>query len=432
MLYIDLRELYKRDNMDRDLFKETVEIASDLIRIKSVNPAFGGTGEKEKGDYVLNKLREYIERYRIKNCHIANYETVDERGIVRPNIVAKFDFKRERTLHIISHLDTVPEGELSLWESPPYEPRIKDGRIYGRGSEDNHKGIVSSLILLKMIFESKNFNPKYNLSLIFLSDEECGSRYGIQHLLKYEEEVFSREDLIIVPDFGTPEGNYVEIAEKGILWLKFKIRGKQCHGSTPDRGINANILSANFIRDLYTRLYSKYSRMDPLFSPPYSTFEPTMIVNNVENVNTIPGYIEFTLDCRILPDYKLEEVLRDVEEFIEDFRKNLERYLMHYDRASIDEVSIDYEVLQRGDPSKTPEDSEIVLELGRAIKKVLNKEPILCGMGGGTIGAFLRHRGYDTVVWGIGEGTAHQPNEHMKIEDMIKMAEIYYHVLNNE
>ncbi|AXI25119.1 diaminopimelate aminotransferase [Methanofervidicoccus sp. A16] len=418
--------------MNKDIVKETIEIASDLIRIKSVNPAFGGTGEKEKGEYILNKLKEYIERYKIKNCRIVNYDVVDEKGIVRPNIVAKFDFNRGRTLHIISHIDTVPEGELSLWESPPYEPRIKEGKIYGRGSEDNHKGIVSSLILLKMIFESEEFNPKYNLSLIFLSDEECGSRYGIQHLLKYEEEVFNKDDLIIVPDFGTPEGNYIEIAEKGILWIRFKIKGKQCHGSTPNDGINANVLSANFIRDLYNKLYSKYNREDPLFSPPYSTFEPTMIINNVENVNTIPGYIEFTFDCRILPDYKLEEVLRDIEEFIEDFKKNLDRYLIHYDREALDEVSIDYEILQRGEPSKTPEDSEIVQEIGKAIKKVLNKEPILCGMGGGTIGAFLRYKNYDTVVWGIGEETAHQPNEHIKIEDLINMAKVYYEVLNDE
>jgi len=418
--------------MNSEIVNETIKIASDLIRIKSVNPAFGGNGEKEKGDYIINKLKEYIEKYKIENCHITNYDTVDEYGIVRPNIVAKFDFKRDRTLHIISHIDTVPEGELSLWKYPPYEPTVVDGKIYGRGSEDNHKGIVSSLILLKMIFESEDFNPKYNLSLIFLSDEECGSRYGIQHLLKYKKEIFNKDDLIIVPDFGTPEGNYIEIAEKGILWIRFKIKGKQCHGSTPNNGINANVLSANFIRGLYSRLYSKYNKEDPLFSPPYSTFEPTMIVNNVENVNTIPGYIEFTFDCRILPDYKLEEVLRDIDEFIEDFRKNLNKYLVYYDRESLDEISIEYEILQRGDPSKTPKDSEIVQEIGKAIKKVLNKEPILCGMGGGTVGAFLRYRNYDTVVWGIGEETAHQPNEYIKIEDLINMAKVYYEVLRDE
>ncbi len=413
------------------LMDETIKIASDLIRINSVNPAFGGVGEKKKADYVLNKLNEYIKQYNVKNYSIKQYNTKDDKDIIRPNIVAKFDFGKDRTLHIISHLDIVPEGDLNLWSSDPYEPVIKDGEIYGRGSEDNHKGIVSSLLLLKMIFENedKKFCPKYNLSLIFVSDEECGSNYGIQHMLKYEKEIFDENDLIIIPDFGTPDGNYIEIAEKNILWIKFKIKGKQCHGSTPNDGINTDVLMFNFANNLYNMLYTKYDKKDELFSPSYSTFEPTMIFNNVENVNTIPGYVELCFDCRILPDYDVDEVLKDIDEFIGDFKNNIDKYLKYYDKEEEKHISIEYEILQKELSQKTPENSEIVVELGSAIKKVLNKEPILCGMGGGTVGAFLRARNYNTVVWGIGEETAHQPNEHIKLNNLIKMAKIYYEIL---
>ncbi len=416
-----------------DLIDETIKISSDLIRINSVNPAFGGVGEKKKAEYVLNKLNEYVQKYNIKNCSIKQYTTQDDKGIIRPNIVAKFDFGKNKTLHIISHLDTVPEGDLNLWNSNPYEPVIKDGNIYGRGSEDNHKGIVSSLLLLKMIFENENkegeFYPKYNLCLIFVSDEECGSNYGIQYLLNYEKEIFNKNDLIIIPDFGTPDGNYIEIAEKNILWLKFKIKGKQCHGSTPNDGINANVLLFNFTNKLYNMLYTKYNKRDELFNPPYSTFEPTMIFNKVENINTIPGYVELCFDCRILPDYNVDEVLKDIDGFIHDFKNNINKYLKYYDEEEIKNISIEYEILQKELSQKTPENSEIVVELENAIKKILDREPILCGMGGGTVGAFLRAKDYDTVVWGIGEETAHQPNEHIKLEDLIKMAKIYYEIL---
>ena len=416
-------------NIKTPIIEECIILSSDLIKINSVNPSFGGVGEKEKGNYILNKLNRYINKYNIKNCSITNYDTLDDKNIVRPNIVAKLDFKRDKTLHIISHIDTVPEGELKLWNYPPYEPIIKDGTIYGRGSEDNHKGIVSSLLLLKLIFEDKDFNPKYNLSLIFVSDEECGSKYGIQHLLKYEDEIFNKGDLIIVPDFGTPEGNYIEIAEKNILWLKFKIKGKQCHGSTPNDGINANILAFNFANDLYNRLHSKYDKRNNLFFPPYSTFEPTMITNNVENINTIPGYVELYFDCRILPDYTTYDILREIEEFIEYFKDNIEKYIIHYNNRN--DINIEYEVIQEESSQKTSENSEIVIGLKNAIKKVLNKEAILCGMGGGTVGAFLRAKNYDTVVWGIGEESAHQPNEHIKIEDLLNMAKVYYEILRD-
>ncbi|AEH06417.1 M20 family metallo-hydrolase [Methanothermococcus okinawensis] len=413
-----------------NLMDETIKIASDLIRVNSVNPAFGGVGEKEKADYVLNKLNEYIKEYNVKNYSVKHYTIKDDKGIIRPNIVAKFDFGKDRTLHIISHLDTVPEGDINLWDTNPYEPVIKNGNIYGRGSEDNHKGIVSSLLLLKMIFDNKDkFCPKYNLSLIFVSDEESGSNYGIQHILKYEKEIFNKNDLIIVPDFGTPDGNYIEIAEKNILWIKFKIKGKQCHGSAPNHGINADILAFNFANNLYNILYNKYTKRDNLFSPPYSTFEPTMIFNNVENVNTIPGYVELCFDCRILPDYNVEEILKDINEFIILFKDNINKYLKYYDRGEEKHITIEYEILQKELSQKTPENSEIIVELGNAIKKVLNKEPILCGMGGGTVGAFLRAKNYDTVVWGIGEETAHQPNEHIKLNDLINMAKIYYEIL---
>jgi succinyl-diaminopimelate desuccinylase len=412
-----------------DIVKETIKISSDLIKINSVNPTFGGKGEKEKAKYVLNKLKEYIKKYNIKNCSIKTYDVVDKYGIERPNIVAKFDFGKEKTLHIISHLDTVPEGDLSLWETNPYEPVVKDGVIYGRGSEDNHKAIVSSFILLKMIFES-NISSKYNLCLIFVSDEEDGSEYGLKYLLNnYEKEIFKKDDLIIVPDFGTVGGNYIEIAEKSILWIKFKIKGKQCHGSMPDDGINADILMFNFANGLYRKLYEKYNKKDDIFSPPYSTFEPTVIVNNVENVNTIPGYVEVCFDCRILPDYDVDEVLKFIEEYIEEFKKNIGDYLILYDKKNEDDVEIAYEILKEEKSQRTKENSTIILELKDAIKKVLNKEPKLCGMGGGTVAAFLREKGYDTVVWGIGKETAHQPNEHIKIEDLIKMAEVFYEIL---
>jgi succinyl-diaminopimelate desuccinylase len=417
-----------------ELIDESIKISSDLIKINSVNPTFGGNGEKEKAEYVLGKLNEYIKKYNIKNCVIKEYNTVDKNNIERPNIVAKFDFGREKTLHIISHLDTVPEGDLSLWESNPYEPVVKDGMIYGRGSEDNHKAIVSSFLLLKMIFEGnapeKHEFPKYNLNLIFVSDEEDGSEYGLKYLVdNYENEIFKKDDLIIVPDFGTPDGNYIEIAEKNILWIKFKIKGKQCHGSTPNDGINANIIMFNFGNELYRQLYQRYDKKDEIFSPAYSTFEPTVVVNNVENVNTIPGYVEVCFDCRILPDYDVDEVLKFVEKYIDNFKRNIKNYFVVYDTKEEDEIEITYEILKKEKSQRTKENSTLVLELKDAIRNALNKEPQLCGMGGGTVAAFLREKGYDTVVWGIGEETAHQPNEHIKIKDLIKMAEVYLEIL---
>ncbi|ACV24515.1 M20 family metallo-hydrolase [Methanocaldococcus fervens] len=406
------------------LIEEAIKLEKDLIKINSVNPSFGGKGEKEKAEYVKRKLIEYVDKYNIKNYTLKEYNTIDKYGIERPNIVFKIDFKKDRTLHIISHLDTVPEGDISLWETNPYEPVVKDGKIYGRGTEDNHKGIVSSLLLLKMIFEN-NIEPKYNLSLIFVSDEEDGSEYGLKYLLNFEDEIFKKDDLIIVPDFGTPTGEYIEIGEKGILWIKFNIKGRQCHGSTPENGLNANIVAFNFVNELYNNLYERFNEINPIFLPEYSTFEPTILKNKVENPNTIPGYVEVVFDCRVLPTYTIDEILKFIDDFIKNF--DFKKYIKHYNRSV--KVEITYDILKSENPNYSSENSEVVKELKKAIKKVLNREAKLCGMGGGTVAAFLRCKGYDVAVWGIGEETAHQPNEHIKVEDLVKMAEVFYEIL---
>ncbi|WP_457613239.1 M20 family metallo-hydrolase [Methanocaldococcus sp.] len=408
-----------------DLTKEAIQLESDLIRINSVNPSFGGKGEKEKANYVKRKLIEYVNKYGITNYTLKDYTTIDKYGIERPNIVFKLDFGKEKTLHIISHLDTVPEGDISLWETDPYKPVLKDGKIYGRGSEDNHKGIVSSLLLLKMIFESDNVKPKYNLSLIFVSDEEDGSEYGLKYLLNFENEIFKKDDLIIVPDFGTPKGDFIEIGEKGILWIKFDIEGKQCHGSTPENGVNADVIAFNFANKLYKQLYEKFDDVDEIFLPKYSTFEPTILKSGVENPNTIPGHVEVVFDCRILPTYSLEDVLKEIDNFIKTF--DFRRGLKYYDPSV--EVQINYKILKEEQPNYTKKDSKVVLELKRAIKKVLNEDAKLCGMGGGTVAAFLRFKGYEVAVWGIGEETAHQPNEHIRIDDLVKMAKVFYEII---
>jgi succinyl-diaminopimelate desuccinylase len=413
----------------KSILDETIELSSDLISINSVNPTFGGIGEKEKSIYIKNKLEEYNKNYSIKNCEINEYNTVDSEGIERPNIVSKYDFGKNDTITIISHMDIVPEGDLGLWNSDPFKAEIKDGIIYGRGSEDNHKGIVSSFLLLKMIFEEK-IDPKYNLNLIFVADEEDGSKYGLSYLVNnFEDELFSSNDLIIVPDFGMPEGEFIEIAEKNILWLKFKITGKQCHGSVPENGINADLIAFSFGKGLYDKLYGKYDGINPIFNPPFSTFEPTILKNNIENINTIPGYVELNFDCRIIPKYDPKEVLSDIEKYIEVFKNEIEKHILHFDISEKENISINYEILKLEKAEETKKDSEVVKKLGSAIKNVLNKEPVLCGMGGGTVAAFLREKGYNTAVWGIGDETAHQPNEHIKIENLIKMAEVYLDIL---
>ncbi len=117
----------------------------------------------------------------------------------------------------------------------PMTLKRKGDFLFGRGVEDDQHGIVSSYFAVKALQE-EGVRPAYPIGLIWVSDEETGSPKGLQYVLKKKRNLFKAEDLIIVPDAGNREGTMIEVAEKSMLWMKFTLLGKQCHGSRPDIG----------------------------------------------------------------------------------------------------------------------------------------------------------------------------------------------------
>ena len=321
---------------------EMVKVMCNLIRIKAISPDVGGEGELDKAEYIQSLLDGFeVERF--------DAEDKRAKGGIRPNIVAKMEGKEDRMVWIVSHMDVVPEGDPALWQTPPFEPVIKDGKIYGRGAEDNNQAIVSSIFAGKTILKLGE-KPKLGLGLVFVSDEETGSKYGIQYLIK--KGIFDKDDLIVVPDAGNERGDEIEIAEKSIVWIKFKVHGIQSHASTPK--LNANRRAMKFLLELDRVLHERFNAKNELFNPPYSTFEPTKREKNVDNINTIPGLDVSYLDCRILPEYDVDEVIKVIEEVKKKYELR-------------DKMPIEMEIIQKESSPPTPEDSEVVLKLKKAI-----------------------------------------------------------------
>lgn len=381
------------ESQDREFI---IDLAKRILPIKAISPESGGSGEKERADEICKILEELgYNKYQ-------RYDVVDEKGFNRPNIVLKVGNK-SKTLWFVSHIDTVPEGDTTLWTHPPFAATIEDDKIYGRGSSDNGQAVFLSLLLLKRLNVEK---LEYNLGLAFVADEEVGSKYGIQYLLS--KDLFGKEDLILVPDAGTSDGLEIEIAEKSILWLRFRTTGKQYHASMPFNAINASREAMKFILSLDKSLHEKYTSFNDIFSPPYSTFEPTKRDKNVDNINTIPGLDVQYLDSRILPKYDLDLVLDDINSKIREFEK-----------TSPAKIALDIVQREQAPPS-TSENSEVVRELKRAIKKKRNAEPKVVGIGGGTCAAYFRKKGLEAAVWSTTvPEAAHQADEFCNINHII-------------
>jgi len=386
-----------------------IELQSRLCAVPAIAPQSGGQGESAKAEVLVRWLTggpfSAIEVFEAPDHRVPSGK--------RPNVVVTVPGTDERRLWIITHMDVVPPGELALWDSPPYEAVEKNGRLYGRGVEDNQQSLVASVFAAAAI-RGLGLTPRLTVKLLFMADEETGSKKGIRFLLD-RERLFGKDDLILVPDIGNESSDMIEIAEKSVLWLRFRTSGRQCHASTPEKGVNAFVAASDLVLRL-SRLNEIFASRDPLFDPPVSTFAPTKKEPNIPNINTIPAEDVFYVDCRILPSVGISAVQQEIASALREVEE----------RRS---VTISCEEVQKEVSEPTPEDAPIVRALKRSIPAVYPCEPRAVGIGGGTVGAHIRNAGFPVACWSTVEETAHMPNEHCRIDHMVGDAKVMAHLM---
>lgn len=400
------KKLLKRIDTYKPL---VIDLQTHMIACPAVSPHEGGDGEDAKAAYLLSVLKQM----KFDEVQVINIKDPKAKTGVRPNLVAKYyGQNKKKTLWVMAHMDVVPAGDLSLWKTDPFKAVVKGDKIYGRGSEDNQQGLVSGLLAVKALME-EGIRPPCNYGLLFNADEEVGSEYGLLAMLKKHAHLFGKEDEFLVPDGGVADGTMVEIAEKNMLWAKVSVLGKQTHGSTPKAGLNANRVGAYLQVALDEALHKKFNKKDSLFAPESaSTFEPTKREANVPNVNTIPGRDVTYWDCRILPCYSNKQVLSEINKVIKQVEKKF--------KAKITlEILID-------DVSKPTDKNKVVVKLTQtAVKEIYRNQPRIMGVGGGTVGAYLRNAGYPAVVYSKLDETMHQPNEYSSIKNTLGDAKVF-------
>ncbi len=389
---------------------EMIDMQIKLCSFPAISPSSGGEGETKKAEFLL----EFLQHGGFANIEVIKAPDFDSPSGDRPNILATYKGKQStKKIWIMTHMDIVPPGELAQWEGNPFEAWVKEGKIFGRGVEDNQQDMVASLFALKA-FQSHGILPNYDVGIALVADEETGSDKGITYVLK-QTEAFNKNDLIIVPDTGNEDGTMIEVSEKSILWLKFTAHGQQAHGSTPEKGINSFRANSFLVTEL-NKLYSVFGDKDPLFDPPISTFEPTKKEANVPNVNTIPGEDVFYMDSRILPRYSIPDVEGKIQEMIGDIEKEFKV-----------KITMEEEQKAPAAPPTSP-DAPVVQALKKAVKHIYGLEAKPTGIGGGTVAAVFRDAGFEAACWSKLDETAHMPNEYCLIDNMVNDAKIFAHI----
>lgn len=381
--------------------EEMVRFLGDIIAMPAIGPNSSGKGEQEKSNLIEKRLIEWG----IDGIH--HHDAIDEKvpSGKRPNLELKVSGKdHSRRIVVMVHMDVVPPGDPRSWTGDPFILRRDGTKLIGRGVEDNGQALTASVFAMKTL-KDLGIKPVYDVSIFLVSDEEETNLKGIGHLL--DKGLFNKEDLILVPDHGEPEGRVIELCEKTLLWLKITVKGKQCHASMPGLGNNALRASMLFGSEVDEALHQKFDRKDPGFDHPISSFEPTKKGPGVDGINVLPGEDTFYMDCRLLPGYTIDEVVSVMREVADRIEK-----------GTGTQIVIETEFTETTLHPTSP-DAEIVRMLSSAIKRTTGKDHINGGIGGGTCAALLRNNGFEVAVWETIHNRAHSSDEYILIDNLI-------------
>ncbi|HJQ25325.1 MAG TPA: M20 family metallopeptidase [Blastocatellia bacterium] len=368
-----------------------VEIVCELVRQNTVNPPGNEYLCKEVVTRALAQL----------GMEVAYYEK--EPG--RTNIVGRIG-RGTKSIGFVSHMDVVPPGELEQWQTPPFEPTIKDGRIYGRGTLDD-KGSFACAYAATKAFLAEHPDFDGTIYLIAAADEEMGSHLGIIYLV---EACGIKFDVAIIPDGGRMDLSIY--GEKGVLWVEVESRGVQAHGSTPELGRNAIIPLAEALAEI------KSLDLGANFDRAFDGW--TMNVGTIaggSSANTVPAAARATIDFRLPTGISKQDVLAKLEEKLDAARR----------RSPDAELSL--KVLQESKPHLSDKNSIIVRSFDAAAKR-LNLPMKYETFGGNTVAKNLFFAGITSVVHYPGDDKlAHVPNEFVIIDELVLGSVLYAETL---
>jgi len=403
------------EHVDRD-FEWAVKILKEIISIPTINPPGEHYGEFK--DYIVEILRDIgmdVHVHKVPKDYVSMHYP-DYADKPRYIIIARIG-KNKPVLQFNGHYDVVPPG--SGWSRDPFKPHVSDEKLYGRGAVDMKGGIAATLLAIKTVISLLGEPENGSLEIALVPDEEIGGKTGTGYLVEY----------LGVPDYtviAEPSNtNNVWIGHKGALWGFIEIYGKQAHGSTPWHGVNAFEymvrVALDMIREYNAKLDSKHSAYD--YGDPRAA-KPTInlggeVVGGAK-INVVPGYYAFSFDRRLIVEEKLEEVEKEIREFIDEISKKYKQ----------NGVEIKLKIVSKLAPAFTSPNNILVktlIDIGKNLG--LNIRPIVCV--GGLDLHYYTTKGVTAIAYGPGPtDLAHQANEYVSLKELRTAAKVYAGLIN--
>lgn len=305
------------------------------------------------------------------------------------------------------HTDVVPTGPLEQWHSPPFEPQIRDGLLYGRGTADM-KGSLAAMIVATERFLAKNPTLTGDIAFLITSDEEGPFINGTKRVIETLE---ARQEKISWCLVGEPSstqqvGDVIKNGRRGSLTGYLKIKGVQGHVAYPHLVDNPIHKAAPALAALSTEVWDHGNAFFPATS-----FQISNIHAGTGATNVVPGELSLTFNFRYSTEVSAEQLQQRVLALLDQHK-----------------LQYDIEWVLNGLPFLTDR-GPLVEAAVKAVRQVQGFETSLETTGGTSDGRFIAPTGAQVVELGPCNGTIHKINEHVRVADLELLTDMYEAIL---
>lgn len=371
-----------------------LELLDELVSCESVTPYDNGAQK------VLIK--------QLKRLGFCVYPQTFGKTTDRPiqNFYARYG-KTGPNLCFAGHTDVVPPGSLEKWDNDPFQMKLKNGQVYGRGVADM-KGALAAYVFAVARFLSKNPNFKGSLSFLITGDEEGPADFGTKKVLDWLEKQKEKLTACLIgePTSSLYLGDMIKIGRRGSLNCKITVQGTQGHVAYPDLADNPIPRLLDFLRALTARTLDQgYEKFQP------SNLEIVTIDTGNTASNVIPEQVTASFNIRFNPCHTGEELMRWIQVLANKYAQNFKL-----------ETKISAEPFYTGE-------GHLTQAVSKAVRKIIGQPPMLSTTGGTSDGRFI-HNYCPVVECGLKNETAHKINETVSLKDLEQLTDIYEETLN--
>lgn len=315
----------------------------------------------------------------------------------------------EPVLAFLGHVDVVPSGPETDWTSPPFEPTVRDGKLFGRGAADMKSGVAAMVIALER-FVAEHADHAGTVALLLTSDEEGPTNLdGVRRVAQHFRETGQRIDWCVVGEPSSKEqlGDLIRVGRRGSLSLRLTVRGVQGHVAYPDQAKNPIHALAPALAELATTRWD-----DGNVDFPPTTFQISNVHAGTGALNVIPGSVivdaNFRFGTASTPD---------------SLRECTETIMKKHDVGSTIEWNLS------GEPFHSPEGGRLRGAVIDACREVCGVEPEPSTGGGTSDGRFIAPLGAEVVEIGPVNASIHKVDEYIDVADLRRLPSVYLAVI---